>query len=366
MLKSTFLFTGIFLTVLLKAQITITALDMPNAKDSVLISIATITDSSDATLTDTNYIWNYATLKPTLQRYEVFDAPSTFKSPYNLLFNQFNTSYGKNNYQFKSLPLPGTKIEAAYDFFKESAADYRQIGAGYIVNGAPLPFLYSKNDIIYRFPMNYLDRDTCDFKYGLPVPTQGYYGQTGRRINLVDGWGTLTTPFGTYSTIRIRSTIAAIDTIYIESLKFGTNIKRPIKREYKWFAVGSKIPVLQIDGTVVGDTAFTVTNVQFIDSLRSDIPHVGMADMVSEKVNFEIYPNPAQDHFIIQYSLQSIAAVTISMTDISGKEIYSLHEIRTAGENQVHMTTRGISNGIYFLKVQCNRSFAVQKLVIAN
>ena len=302
MLKPTLLFTGIIFSVGLHAQITITSADMPNAKDSILFSTASITDSTDVTLTDTNFVWNYAKLKPTIQQYAKFDAPSTFTSPYNFLFNPLNTSYGKDNYEFKSLPLPGAKIDAAYDFFKESTADLRQIGAGYMMNGTPLPFLYSKNDIVYRFPMNYLNQDSCDYKYGLPIPTFGYYGQTGHRVNLVDGWGTLITPFGTYSTIRVRSAIAAIDTIYFDSFKYGTTIKRPLKIEYKWFAKGSKIPVLKIEGNAENDSVFTVTSVQFIDSLRHNIPHVGIADIAKENIKFDAYPNPAKDQFTVQYA----------------------------------------------------------------
>ena len=74
----------------------------------------------------------------------------------------------------------------------------------------------------------------------------GYYGQSGHRVNLVDGWGTLITPFGTFQTLRVISTIDAIDTVYNTSLSAGTNIPRPLKYEFKWLATGKKIPVLNL------------------------------------------------------------------------------------------------------------------------
>jgi hypothetical protein len=364
--KYALVITGILaLSTFAKAQITITAADMPNPKDSVLISIATTIGSNDVKLTGASFSWDYSKLAPVLQRYELFDAPSTFTSPFNLLFNPFNTSYGKNNYQVKTVPLPGMKIDAAYDFFKESTADFRQIGAGYTINGTPIPFLYSPNDIIYRFPMNYLNVDSCDYKYGLPIPGMGYYGQKGHRVNTVDGWGTLITPFGSFTTIRVLSAITATDTIYVEAFKTGTNIPRPLKHEYKWFAQNSKIPVLQIDGNVAAGTV-TVTNVQFIDSLRSNIPHVGITDIASNQSKFEVYPNPATDFCMIRYLTKKNASVNISVMDITGKLLFSKMETRTAGEQLLPLQTSDFPNGIYFIRLECEHFSSVQKLVISR
>jgi hypothetical protein len=364
--KYALVITGaLFLSTWAKAQITITAADMPNAKDSVLISLATSVGSNDVKLTGASYSWDYSKLVPTIQRYELFDAPNTFTSPFNLLFNQFNTSYGKNNYQLKTIPVPGFKLDAAYDFFKESTADLRQIGAGYTLNGTPIPFLYSQHDIIYRFPMNYLNVDSCDYKYGLPIPGMGYYGQTGHRVNTVDGWGTLITPFGTFTTIRVLSAITAVDTIYVEAFKTGTNIPRPLKHEYKWFAQGSKIPVLQVDGNVAAG-AVTVTNVQFTDSLRSDIPHVGIADIASNQSKFEVYPNPAQDFCTIHYLTKKNAAVEISVMDITGKRLFTKTETRTAGEQLLTLPTADLPNGVYFIRLTCEHYSSVQKLVVSR
>jgi hypothetical protein len=364
--KYALVITGIlFLSTFAKAQIIITASDMPNPKDSVLISIATSIGSNDVKLTGAPFTWDYSKLVPTIQRYEIFDAPSTFTSPFNLLFNPFNTSYGKNNYQLKTIPLPGMKVDAAYDFFKESTADFRQIGAGYTINGSPIPFLYSPNDIIYRFPMSYTNVDSCDYKYGLPIPGIGYYGQKGHRVNTVDGWGELITPAGSYNVIRVLSAITAIDTIYLESLKTGTNIPRPLKQEYKWFAQGSKIPVLQIDGNVTGGTV-TVTNVQFRDSLRGGIPHVGIADIASDQSKFEVYPNPATDLCMIRYLVKKNASVNISVMDVTGKLLFSKMETKTAGEQLFLLQTADFPNGVYFIRLACEHFSSVQKLVISR
>jgi hypothetical protein len=163
----------------------------------------------------------------------------------------------------------------------------------------------------------------------------------------------------------VLSAITAIDTIYLESLKTGTNIPRPLKHEYKWFAQGSKIPVLQIDGNVTGG-AVTVTNIQFKDSLRGDIPHVGIADIASGQPKFEVYPNPATDLCMIHYLVKKNASVNISVMDITGKLLFSKVETKTAGEQVLPLQTSDFPNGVYFIKLTCEHFFSVQKLVISH
>ena len=169
-----------------------------------------------------------------------------------MLFNQFNTSYGKDNYSLTSIPLPNVSITAAYDFYKESTADLTQIGAGYVVNTVPLPFLYTSADRVYKFPLDYLNTDSSTYQFGLPIPGIGYYGQTSKRVNIVDGWGSLTTPYGTFQALRVKSAITGTDTVFLTTLGFGYRIPRPLKYEFKWLALGQKVPVLQIDANVIG------------------------------------------------------------------------------------------------------------------
>ncbi len=368
MIKNTFLILSLFTSSFLLGQITISASDMPNAGDSVRVSITNSIGGIDPMLSDTNYLWDFSALTPNAQRYEIFDSPFTFTSPFNLLFSILNTSYGKNNYTFTTIPLPGVSITSAYDFLKESNSSLKQIGAGYTINGAPIPFLYTSADYIYRFPMNYANTDSCDYKYGLPIPTLGYYGQTGHRVNLVDGWGTLITPYGSYQTLRIKSKITAIDTIYSTNFGFGSYIPRPIKYEFKWLALGTKIPVLQIDANVIGSN-LTITNVQYIDSLHAGVPQVGISENSTSNFNLEVYPNPCIASFELQYNLVKSSSVKISISDILGtKTTLFSDESQTSGphQNTLNINDLGLSSGVYFLKIQTSYAQKIQKIIITK
>jgi hypothetical protein len=366
MIKKLLLPSLIVISTAISAQITVSSSDMPNAGDSIHISVTNTVGTIDPTLSGAAYSWDYSTLTPTFQRYEKFDSPLTFPSPFNLIFNIFNTSYGRANNTITSIPLPGVTFDAAYDFIKESSSKLRQIGAGYTINGTPLPFLYSSDDVIYRFPMNYLNTDSCDYKFGLPIPTIGYYGQTGHRVNIVDGWGDVTTPYGTFNALRIKSTILAVDTINV--FGFGTNIPRPLKYEFKWLANGMEIPVLEVDANDVLGTV-TVSNVQYIDSIIPGVPSLGIAENSVTNFNSSVFPNPFVDNMTVQYNLTAKTHLTMSLADIFGKTIATvLNEDQNIGAHQqvINMADLGLSSGVYFFIIQTDSSREVHKIVVSK
>lgn len=369
MKKYTSLLSGLFFSALLSAQITITSSDMPNENDAILVSVNNSVGSSDPLLTGVNYTWDYSSLTPNVQQFELFDSPQNFTSPYSYLFNPFNTSYGRNNYEFSTISLPGgTEITAAYDFFKESSSRFKQIGAGFTVNAVPIPFLYSQEDIVYEFPMNYLNTDDCNYKYGLDIPGMGYYGQSGHRINVVDGWGTLITPFGTFQTLRVKSTIDAIDTIYNTSAGGGVNIQRPLKYEFKWLAIGKKIPVLKIEALEIAGN-INVSNVRYTDSARSGVPQVGIVENAASDLELAVFPNPCINQVTLQYNLPASTRIKITITDVIGKTLAVIideTQVRGKHRESFNIVDLHLSHGIYFLNLQTDNYKEIQKIVVAH
>lgn len=357
-----------FIAGIAQNPITITSNDMPNENDSIQVSIVAPGDFAtvpNPTATGASFSWDYTSLSPDYQQFERYDSPLNFTSPYNYLFNPFNTSYGRDNYEFSAIPLPNTDISAAYDFFKESSSQLKQIGAGFIINGVPLPFDYDSDDIVYELPMTFGSNSSCFYKYGLEIPGVGYYGQSGTRTNTVDGWGTLTTPFGTFQTIRLKSTVDAVDTVYNNSLQGGANIPRALKHEYKWFTNGKKIPLLKVETTVIGSTE-AVSGVRYIDSTRSDVPQLGIADNSGLMLKSSVYPNPSINEFTFAYHLPVNSLVKITLTDVVGKTVAVINEEQNRGSQKHTIRTADFSPGIYFLTLQAGGYKDIQKVIIAK
>lgn len=347
------------------AQITITAADMPDANDSLYISTTTSLGTHDPSETGAGHNWDFSDLVPAYQQGVKFIAPGKFPSVYNFLFNALNTSYGKNNPLISSLDIQGIKVDASIDFFKESNASLNQIGVGYVVNNIPLPFSYKHPDVIYKFPLNYLNTDSCDFDFGLAIPGYGYYGQTGHRLNLVDGWGELKTPYTTYSnTIRVKSVINVTDTIYNDADSVGAVIVRPPHYEYKWFAQGSKIPVLQIDGMLVSSQL--VYSIAYIDTARKNVIHLGI-DEDNRTSNIQLFPNPARDQFTISFDNGDRRVIRIWMVDVLGKGVQRVtNESLSPGKYQYHVDTSTLPTGVYFVNMLTGSDMHVEKINVLH
>ncbi|MCB0429822.1 MAG: gliding motility-associated C-terminal domain-containing protein [Flavobacteriales bacterium] len=247
------------------AQITIGQSDMPDPGDSITVSVQTSLSGFNPAATGTNQTWDYSTLVPDSQRYEVYLSPLSTPYPYYA----FSASYGVRNPSPDAIPfsLLGTPPENAFIFYKESGSTYQIPGEGVTLSGQPLPLFYNSPDVVYRFPLNYSNRDSSLSGYGMALPGFGYFGKDQKRTNNVDGWGTLILPSGTYETVRVHSILEVTDTIFLDTLGFGFRIPMPTEHEYKWLAKGGKIPVLQINTQELPFGGIqTVTEVIYQDS----------------------------------------------------------------------------------------------------
>jgi gliding motility-associated-like protein len=255
------------------AQITITKNDMPNAGDTIRLSVKTSLANFQPASTGANYTWDFSNLVPDSQRLVkcVNGAATSYSVPYAFL-----ASYGIYNYTPDQFPwsLAGAPATNVYDFYKKTTNYLAILGQGMTLQGQAIPALYSGGtaDVVYKFPLNYLNQDTSKCNFGAPIPGIGYYRKNQTRINEVDGWGTLITPQGTFNTLRVKSTLIISDSIYLDTLGFGFTIPRQNIVEYKWLAAGKKIPVLEIDVTMdLLNINFTVNRVNWQDNYMAPI-----------------------------------------------------------------------------------------------
>ena len=128
---------------------------------------------------------------------------------YIAAFNNFVTDPEHDadvaNYQDYGNPMPTVTIEDFYAFYKIQSDAYIQVGAGLTINSAPIPVLFNPMDTIVMLPAAFGNQDTCFSSFSADVPSLGYYSEQRMRYNSIDGWGTLTTPYGTFDALRISS-----------------------------------------------------------------------------------------------------------------------------------------------------------------
>ncbi|MBN1338830.1 MAG: hypothetical protein JXA03_05865 [Bacteroidales bacterium] len=227
------------------SQITIGPNDMPEVGDTLRYNVTYNTAGIDYTSAGPGHNWDFSALTSFLpQEADTFVHVWTTPLLYQLVFFYPLVSTIASP-QAEFTLIPGFELTDIYSFFKESSNDFREVGSGMTINGIPLPALYDDPDIVYKFPVQYGNTDSSVSSFGLQVPDLGYYGRVKKRKNTVDGWGNITTPFGTFQALRIISNIKQTDSIYIDALGFGFPITTETT-EYKWMVNGFGRPLVKV------------------------------------------------------------------------------------------------------------------------
>ena len=269
-MRNLLLLVFIFSTLFTSAQITIDSTDMPQSGDTLRFS----TTALDTALlfnfqkNGTNVTWNFDSLVPIRQGVSEYKASS--QTPYSS-----NVSNRIGEKLADTVAIGGFEFYDVYNFYTLNGSsfslDYRGATAP---TGLSFPFpstlkitqSYSDKDEVYQFPLDYQDRDSSTFKFVYSNQLLGaYYASSGYRINEVDAWGSLTTPYGTFNCIRVVTDIVGFDTVSFGTNNFGINSHL---REYKWLTSQFEIPALTVSGTVANGV-FVPTGAQYRDSVRN-------------------------------------------------------------------------------------------------
>jgi hypothetical protein len=225
------------------SQVTIGQSDMPNPGDTLRVSMTNLVPAGyQKTAMDTS--WNFSVLEALSQRVDTFVTVGSTPIAYQYFFVQLG---GANLASPRSASsIPGLPVTQGYAFYKNSPTGFSDMGSAYTIQQIPFPAKYDNPDKLYEFPMTPGMTWSSNSAFSIAVPGLMSYTTQRQRSNIVDGWGALTTPFGTFQTLRIKSELVMHDSIYIDSINSGFPFNRNIT-EYKWMAAGKGIPVLQIN-----------------------------------------------------------------------------------------------------------------------
>jgi hypothetical protein len=76
------------------------------------------------------------------------------------------------------------------------------------------------------------------------------------------------------------------------------------------------------------------------------------------------FPNPAEDHLNVQYTLMQDERTTIKLTDLLGRTVYVQEQEQLIGGNTLTINTESISEGIYLLDVAAGTYQHTEKVMI--
>lgn len=228
------------------SQITIDHTDMPAPGDTLRLSISTAIQG-DFTKTGYDTIWDFSSLLVMNQRVDTFVSVTDPAIPYLYLIFFPPTVSNLASPMGGAGVVPGVPVSSGYRFYNNVNASFTDLGFAVELQGLPLALKYDNPDIQYKFPLTTGTPNwSSNSMVSISIPGTGSFYTSRTRQTQVDGWGTLITPFGTFSTIRVKSHLIEIDSITLDTGSMNFPVTRDIM-EYKWLAKGLGEPVLQIN-----------------------------------------------------------------------------------------------------------------------
>lgn len=286
------------------------ASDYAGVETSVLFSSALVQlDTMDLGIKGADVEWDYQWLPVDNQDVQVYQDPNTagYKTSWCFLNGAiFNCNQAFNDHvnratDFLDFDIAGFFVENPVVHYKltDDVLEEKFIGATLNLGQTSVPGTIDLQDVdtIYRFPLTYGQehRSTRVFEADLaPFGVDAYYVSNSERNSEIDGWGTLSTPFGQFDeTLRMRTVVVGVDSVSFDTIAGSLEYQRVY---YQWFAPGYPLPVLEFSGNIINGQE-VILQTRFIDTARCLSPNAFFAFLP---------PNPVLD------SLTESVTVTFS------------------------------------------------------
>ncbi len=285
------------------SQITINSTHMPVVKDTLRVSRAVLVSTLDFQSTGANYSWNFASLQSDNQKLNTYSPVSSSGSLTQLVFGSFAAASHKASYYLPNEDLPLNNLPAGMpitisdinQFLKVNSDSLTMPGLSMKVNGQAIPAKADTIETKYKFPLNFGDVHSSRGYINLDLNPiyDAQWRQHRQRTTEVDGWGQITTPFGTFDVLRIHHRIVESDSFRVSfgPINNWIGLPIPVAHEYEWRAMEEKEPILLIKTSETAGNE-TITAIEYRNEFI-----LGVTENV---LSFNIYPNPATSHLTIE------------------------------------------------------------------
>jgi len=228
MRKILFIIVALLSVITTNAQITITQSDFGNVYFHALQANDTLIDTANVHIGNpgTNLTWNFDSLHndftDTLQFMTVASTPAPFPAS----FSAANVAYTKSN------------AHGTFNFGNVSSTGLNAVGIGLLSGTFPISLTTPNEAVILSTPQTYLNFPTTYNSHFTSSAHANIVDDTTFTFNpftvdtvqirhyatdssLIDAWGTMTTPHGTFPALRQKFMEHTIDSIYVHTTTIG-------------------------------------------------------------------------------------------------------------------------------------------------
>lgn len=183
-------------------------------------------------------------------------------------------------------------------------------------------------------------------------------------INLVDGWGTVITPVGSYNCLRLRELDYFTTTTIINGVPTSTDMEMYIN--YIW--VTREALAIANVSSQDGETDPNFTDASGFSIIT---PSTGIEDLTNEgnlAGSFQLeqnYPNPFNPTTSIRFSLPGSEFVELSIYNQLGQKVETLiNKQMAAGSYSLNWNAEGLPSGVYFYRLQAGYQQQMKKAIL--
>ena len=230
-----------------------------------------------------------------------------------------------------TVDLEGMVLASFMSFENNTFSDY---GTKSDFGGTPMGIKYTDPIDHFTYPLAYENSGSDDYS-GSTFGATGDNSITGTESYIVDGYGTIITPFGTYENV-LRITATGTETISVLGSEIVTE-----RIQTSWYSSDYPIPVMVIltdESFMAGVPTESTETMSALVSYNST--STGLTDRDNQN-SFDIYPNPTADQITVKADGLN-ASSTLNIYSASGK---LTKEVSLNGNELIDVSA--LSPGIY-------------------
>lgn len=195
---------------------------------------------------------------------------------------------------------------------------------------------YTDPMVHFTYPLIYQNTGS-DVYSGTTSSFSGENDFSGSKSFVVDGYGTVITPYGTYSDV-LRVTTINTQTMTVVGLEVVSN-----STETSWYSPDYPAPVMTILHSEDYNDGTNTDSTKSMSALVSYTPasSTGLADHDNQNA-FNIYPNPASDQVTLSF-LNATANTVVNIYSSTGK----LVKTKSNFQSDQKLDVSSLSPGIY-------------------
>lgn len=356
MKKFTFLLIFISIAFGVNAQITVTNASWPKAGDTTKLATDFEPVYQFAPALATNGNWDFSALKE-----QSIDLTSFLPASQGSGFADF----------------PGAELYSKSDFLEiyynitNTAFEILGYKGDILGLGFPLAIKGKPASVERRNPMNYFDIGNTESTFGasfsaalLPdsllsgfpiTPDSVRFGQTIKRLDVVDSWGKLKIPLGSYDVLREKRTsittykievkIPVVGWLDVSQVFGGEQAKPDTAVDYHYISNGSFAPIMVLNCTSKGDT---INQIDF----KTNSTKVGIFGPSNPVAKLDLYPNPASSYININTAGIAEGETTLYITDLLGRVVRIEQEYLTQNAYTWFINLDNFNTGMYFVSLK--------------